>query len=220
VSTDASSYYRRGALVALALPTMLGVAPVHAEESDATRRGAHFEVVPYLGYRGGGSFDVEGSDQNANVDGHATFALAFNFVTTEEIRYHVFYSRQDTDVESTPASTPLKIEYLQLGSTIVPDPSIALMPYVIGSLGVTRFAPDAAGTSDETRFSLAVGGGLRIPTRSRLEILLEARGYLTFVSSSSSVFCSSTAAGGTCAFRGQGSTFFQYELLAGASFAF
>jgi hypothetical protein len=202
--------------VALALPAMLLVGTVHAAESDATSRGAHYEVIPYIGYRGGGSFEVEGSDQSAHVNGHASFALAFNLVIAEELRYHFFYSRQETRVESS----PLNIEYLHLGGTLTPDPSVPLMPYVIGSMGITRFAPSAAGTSDETRFSLGVGGGLRIPTRSRIEILLEARGFLTFISASTSFFCSSGATGGVCALRGHGSSFWQYELLAGASYAF
>lgn len=204
-------------LVALALSSALAVAPLQAEESDAIQRGARFEVAPYIGYRGGGSFEREDSNESANVDGHSSFALAFNLVLEEELRYHLFYSRQETDLES---STPLNIEYLQLGGTVTPEPTIDLLPYVIGSIGVTRFSPRAEGTSDETRFSLCVGGGLRVPTRSRIEILLEARAFLTFVSSSSSVFCSSTAAGGTCALSGHGSAFWQYELLAGASFAF
>jgi len=176
----------------------------------------HFEVAPYLGYRGGGQFDIEGSNDSAHVDGHASFALALNMVVAEDMRYHIFYSRQDTHVESN----PLHIEYLQFGGALVPEPAIDFMPYVIGSIGATRFRPSGAGTSDKTRFSLCVGGGLRIPTRSRMEVLLEARGYLTFVSASSSVFCSSSAAGGACALTGMGSSFFQYEVLAGVSFPF
>lgn len=204
-------------LTALALPTVLSLAPVHAEESDAIHRGARFEIIPYLGYRGGGSFAVEGADQSANVDGHASFALAFNLVMPEEVRYHFYYSHQQTDLEST---TPLNIDYLHIGGTVTPDSAVPLMPYVIGSIGVTRFAPSAAGASDETRFSIGVGGGLRIPTRSRIEVLLEARGFLTFVSASTSIFCSSGVQGGVCALSGHGSSFWQYELLAGASYAF
>jgi hypothetical protein len=204
-------------IIALALSSALVFAPVRAKESEATRRGARFEVAPYLGFRGGGSFDSADSNESVNVDAHGSFALAFNMVLEEEIRYHLFYSRQATDVES---SAPLDVEYLHLGGTVTPEPTMDLMPYVVGSIGVTRFSPQAAGTSDETRFSLCVGGGLRVPTRSRIEILLEARAFLTFVSGSSSFFCSSTAAGGTCALSGHGSSFWQYELLAGASYAF
>ncbi|HEU4624490.1 MAG TPA: hypothetical protein VFS52_07005 [Steroidobacteraceae bacterium] len=200
-----------------ALLGMLAIAPVHAAESEAARRDARFEIIPYLGFRDGGSFKIEGSDQSANVDGHASFAIAFNLVLpAEELRYHFYYSRQETEVESS----PLNIEYLHLGGTMTPDPSLALMPYVIGSMGVTRFAPRGAGLSDETRFSLGLGGGLRIPTRTRVEVLLEARGFLTVISASTSFFCSSGATGGVCALRGHGSSFWQYELLAGASFAF
>jgi hypothetical protein len=205
------------AFVTLAVSSTAVLAPAHAQESDATRRGARFEIAPYIGYRGGGSFKREDSDDSANVDGHGSVALAFNLVLDEEMRYHVFYSRQETHLES---SEPLNIEYLQIGGTVTPEPTFDLLPYVIGSMGVTRFSPHAAGASDETRFSICVGGGLRVPTRSRLELLLEARAFLTFVSASSSVFCSSTAAGGVCALSGHGSAFWQYELLAGASFAF
>ncbi|MEJ1961567.1 MAG: hypothetical protein WDO56_08495 [Gammaproteobacteria bacterium] len=54
----------------------------------------------------------------------------------------------------------------------------------------------------------------------RFGVRLEARGYLTTVESDGSFFCSSGPQGGACAIRVKSDTFIQYELLAGAVFAF
>jgi hypothetical protein len=48
----------------------------------------------------------------------------------------------------------------------------------------------------------------------------EARGYLTFIDTQSSIFCASGSFGGVCSIRAKGSTFTQFDLLAGAAFAF
>jgi hypothetical protein len=43
---------------------------------------------------------------------------------------------------------------------------------------------------------------------------------VTFVDTSTAVFCVSGANGGLCDIRGRGNAFFQYEALAGAAFTF
>jgi hypothetical protein len=88
----------------------------------------------------------------------------------------------------------------------------------VGTLGATRFSP-AARYDDETRFSLALGGGVKIPIGERVALRLEARGFLTFVDSDSEIFCVS-AGGATCLVRTSGSSVVQYQALAGLSFRF
>ena len=82
------------------------------------------------------------------------------------------------------------------------------------------FRSQPAEARDSTKFSLSIGGGLRIPVSERFSIRLEARGFLTFVNTDSRFFCTSGALGGACAIRADGNTFIQYEALAGAAFAF
>jgi len=181
------------------------------------------EIVPYAGFRTGGDFEFEDVQQHANVDSQGSLALALNLDIDANSQYQLYFSRQATRIgpnPATPGGTDLDIAYLHLGGTLTPDTSRPLKPYLVGTLGATWFSPDAAGAHDSTQFSIALGGGLRIPVRPRFSLLLEARGFVTFLSGNTAFFCSSDAAGGACQLRGSGSIFFQYELLAGAAFRF
>jgi opacity protein-like surface antigen len=184
-----------------------------------------FEVTPFVGYRMGGDFDIDvgaGTTQNADLDEHGSFALALDMRRDEESQYELFYSRQETNLEASSPLGPLGIdvEYLHLGGTLDVDQGLPLTPYIVGTLGLTRFSPGPGSGSDDTRFSVSFGGGLRVPVSHHFSLRLEARGFLTFVDTNTAFFCSSSSAGGFCAIRSSGSTFIQYEVLAGAAFAF
>ena len=181
------------------------------------------EIVPYAGFRTGGDFEFEDVQQHAHVDSQGSLALALNLDIDANSQYQVYFSRQATRIEpnpATPGGTDLDIAYLHLGGTLTPDTSLALKPYLVGTLGATWFSPDAVGAHDSTQFSISLGGGLRIPVRPRFNLLLEARGFVTFLSDNTAFFCSSGSAGGACQLRGNGTIFFQFELLAGAAFRF
>jgi hypothetical protein len=59
-----------------------------------------------------------------------------------------------------------------------------------------------------------------VPVTDRFNFRLEARGFVTLVDTDSAIFCASGSFGGVCSIRARGSTFTQFELLAGAAFAF
>jgi hypothetical protein len=151
---------------------------------------------------------------------HAAFAVALSVRTGEESQYGLFYSRQSTTAHSTSGRVGLNVEYIHLDGTLSGEYLPLLHPYAIGALGLTRLSVDAPGKNDGGFFSLAVGGGLRIPVRSHVDLRVEARGYVTFIEHNSSIFCPSGAPGGTCALRGHGTTFVQFDLLVGAAYAF
>jgi hypothetical protein len=67
---------------------------------------------------------------------------------------------------------------------------------------------------------MSIGGGVRVPFSERFSLRFEARGFFTFVGTSSSLFCETGSFGGICEVRASSSTFIQYEALAGAAFAF
>jgi opacity protein-like surface antigen len=207
---------------------LLSAAAAHAVEGDHDEDRSQappttrFEITPFAGYRFGGGFDVDGFDQKADLDDHGSFALALNLRRDEESQYELFYSRQETKLEPDSPIGPLglNVEYLHLGGTLTADDEMLLKPYIVGTLGITRLTPEPGTASDNTRFSFSLGAGLRVPVSEHFSVRLEARGFLTFVNTRGAFFCSSSSAGGFCAIRGSGSTFTQYELLAGAAFTF
>jgi opacity protein-like surface antigen len=181
-----------------------------------------FEITPFIGYRTGGELEVATSGEEVDFDDARTFALALNLRINEGSQYELFYSRQATQLEMgfSLGNIEVDVEYLQLGGTLTVDDTQRFKPYIVGTLGATRFSPEPPEARDKTRFSFSLGGGLRLPFSERFSLRLEARGYLTFVDTDTSLFCASGSFGGVCQVRASGNTFIQYEALAGAAFAF
>jgi opacity protein-like surface antigen len=200
-------------------------AAAQAQEEDEEAGGAlvpYIEVTPFAGYRMGGDFDVGTMDLDADLDDHGSFALALDLARDPYSQYELYYGRQESQLaqDSPIGQIGVTVEYLQIGGTLVVSDQPAFTPYIVAGLGVTRFSPDSPGTDDSSHFSFSLGGGLRFPISQRFSLRMEARGHLTFVDTDTALFCASGAFGGVCAIRGEGSTFIQYELLAGAAFAF
>jgi opacity protein-like surface antigen len=197
-----------------------------AGETEPEARYFRWEVTPFVGYRMGGDFDLEsvngGFAGDADLKNHGSFAVAVNLLLDPTSAYELFYSRQETSLKENSPLAPfdLDVEYLHLGGTLVLNEELPVIPYMAGGLGLTRLSPQTGDASEDTRFSVSLAGGLRLPITDRFSARLEARGYLTFVNSDSEFFCASGSFGGVCAVRVKSDTLFQYELLAGASFAF
>jgi len=214
-------------LAVLAAAAICSAAPAYAEEesaeSPAQSSAPSFEVTPFIGYRMGGSFDVAGTTRDADVDNHGSFGVALDLRIDEGSQYELLYSRQQTRLQQDSPLGPLDldVEYLHLGGTLVVDQEQwRFTPYVAGGLGLTRFSPKVGTADDDTRFSLSLGAGVRVPISRNFGLRFEVRGYVTLIDTDTAFFCASGESGGFCAIRARGSTFVQYELLAGAAFAF
>jgi len=197
-----------------------------SRDEDDTPKDYSWEVTPFIGYRGGGNFDLEGSTtaNEVDLDDHGSFGLAVNlFPDGDKMQsYELLYSRQQTNVAKNSPLAPfdLNVEYLHLGGTLAVNDELPVKPYIAGGLGFTRFSPQTGNGGDDSRFSMSLAGGLRLPVTKHFGVRFEARGYLTFVNSESAFFCASGSQGGACTVKVKGDTFIQYELLAGAAFAF
>jgi opacity protein-like surface antigen len=180
-----------------------------------------FELTSFVALRLGGDFELDEPMEQVDLDDAGAFAFAINLRADETTQYELFYGRQQTRFgrSSSLAGQDIDVEYLHLGGTAALIGEHKLIPYMVGGLGVTRFSP-ALNEEDETRFSLSLGGGVRVPVNPRFSLRLEGRGYLTFIDTDTAFFCGSGEGGALCRVRGSGSTFLQYELLAGAAFSF
>src|SRR4029077_2479058 len=200
----------------------LGCVAVAAAEDRGATAPLTFSVSPFVGYRFGGTFTLAGTDTRVDVNSHGAFALALDMSTDAQAsQYELFYSRQSTSLGAqSPVPSDVVIEYLHIGGTAnFLDPSASrLQPYLIGSLGLTRFDPSLG--DHKTDFSASLGVGLRSELTRHLAVRLEARGFATVLSSSTAVFCRSDQTGGLCEIHGRGSTFLQADLLAGVSYSF
>lgn len=193
-----------------------GVAPTRKESTALT-----FSVSPFIGHRFGGTFELADTDTHVDAGNHASYALALDVSTDRQAsQYELFYSRESTSLGAqSPVPSDLVVEYLHIGGTAeFLDSHSHLRPYLIGSLGATRFDP-ALG-NHQTDFSASLGVGMRASFTEHLAARLEARGFFTLLSSSSAVFCSSNQSGGLCAVQARGTSFIQADILAGLSYSF
>jgi opacity protein-like surface antigen len=118
------------------------------------------------------------------------------------------------------APVSIDVEYLHIGGTVALDEAQRVKPYLAGGLGITRFNPDPALGHEDTRFSVSLALGLRVPVSPHFSLRLEGRGLLTPVNTDSALFCRSDQSGALCQVRVRGSSFFQFDFLAGAAYAF
>ena len=208
------------AAAALGLATCLGaVTAMAGEPDDEPAVPLKYSLTPFVGYRFGGRFSVADTSSRASAADHVSYGVALDVATDEQTQYELFYSRQSTRLGG-PAPTDTAIEYLHLGGTVLVGNSPRFQPYIIGTLGATRFSPDSPLGRDRIYFSVSLGGGLRIPFTDHLALRLEARGFATFFNTNGTVFCRSDQAGGVCQIHGNGSTFFQGDALAGLAYTF
>lgn len=211
---------RRRTSRSLLLAAALLVNPALRAETPAPET-LRFEVTPFVGYRVGGNFQLLDNGQSVRADDHGSLALAFDVRGADWTQYELFYGRQSTVLSGDAfAPTSVKVEYLHIGGTVALDETPRLKPYLAGGLGVTRLTPDSASGSDDTRFSISLALGVRVPVSQHFSLRLEGRGFLTPINTDSAIFCRSDQNGALCEVRARGSLFFQFDFLAGATYAF
>jgi opacity protein-like surface antigen len=205
--------------IVLVSAALLVSAPAAAE--PPAREVQQFEVSPFIGYRVGGSFRLIGTGQHIELDDHGSFALALDARADESTQYELFYGRQSTVLRANAlAPASIDVEYLHIGGTVALDEAQRVKPYLAGGLGITRFSPDPALGHEDTRFSVSLALGVRVPVSRHFSLRLEGRGLLTPVNTDSALFCRSDQSGALCQVRVRGSSFFQFDFLAGAAYAF
>ena len=183
--------------------------------SPALAGAVEIEISPLLGYRFGGEFHEQTTDQDVNVDPAGAFGLAVDVEYAPDKMVEVFYSRQSTSIEDT--SLDIDVEYFQIGG-VAEFTQDNYTPYAVGTIGATRFSPDGDFDS-ETRFSLTMGGGVKWFFNEHWAARVEGRAYFTVFDSDAQVFCVSSG-GAACLFRVSGSVVWQIEALAGVTFRF
>jgi hypothetical protein len=190
--------------------------------ADSAGAPPPYSISGLIGYRFGGNFNMADTGEAVHLRDHGSFALALDARADFGRDYELLYSRQSTVLTGGSfAATDTTVEYLHLGGTVTfENATPQFQPYFGGGLGVSRFTPDSPVGSADTRFSMSLALGLRVPVSRYFQMRMEGRGYLSFVDTSTDFFCRSGQNGAICQIRSHGSTIFQFELLAGASLLF
>jgi hypothetical protein len=182
------------------------------------------EIIPILGYRTGGEFVDDTTDQKHTIESSEMYGFLVSMPSERGKSYEFYYSHQSSNLNSisitTPSPTgttniPLTIDYFHFGGTTPISSEPDLKTYVSGGLGFTKLSPDFTGLESELRPSFSLGIGLKYPITETIAFRLETRALATMFNNNSAIFCS-----GGCTISVNGNFFLQGEVFAGIAFGF
>ena len=193
----------------------------------SSAQAAGFELTPFIGYTGGGDFTNVATGQSLSLDETSSYGILLGFKQAPDPKQpgtawlELYLSRQQTKLRANQPllfSSPtldVDVEYYHIGGTYGQAEG-KVQPFVAGTFGATRMVPQQYGLSSETKFSLTLGGGVKLYLTERVGLRLEGRWLGTVVNANGGMFCSN----GACLVTVQGDLFSQYVANAGVILAF
>jgi hypothetical protein len=202
------------------LMLLAGAAP------EARAAGPEFEITPFGGYRIGGQFETPetqtAASQDVDLEDGGSWGVDIGLYRDRTSFYEFLYSTSSTELDTTDptlAALDVKTEYYHVGGTLLFADERWWAPWFSFTVGATRFSA-GGGYDSDTKFSVAAGGGVRVPFNDYVAATAGVRGYLTFVESDTDFLCVSTGTQGGCLLNSTGSTWFQFEGLIGITVGF
>lgn len=201
-----------GMLVALSGPSCL-----FANELDT-------ELTAFGGYRFGGSFDIENTNDSYEWRDAPSYGLIWNHPYQANTEWEVFFSQQSSEAEYSGTATldaevNVETTTLQVGGTYLWEGSKARR-YLVATIGGTHIKAKSQGSESDTFLSGSIGVGVKIAPTSRLGLRLEARWNAVLSSNSTDLFCRTGPDLNACAVAVEGNLFSQVETFAGVVFRF
>jgi hypothetical protein len=157
------------------------------------------EITPFMGFMFGGDFRSYWSSdnewRNVSVKESSDYGAFLDFAISRNAMIELMWVRHDTELENPPFATPvgdielsrdLTLDYFHAGFMWQWTPS-NIHPYVVGTLGGTRFVPE--GSSSTTKFSTSIGGGAKVFFGDHFGFRFDGRIYSTYIDESDAVYC-------------------------------
>ncbi len=157
-----------------------------------------FELAPFAGYRTGGSFTAETEEPTKiTIDGDVTYGFAVGFGLDESWQIEFVWSRTETEMsERTPDFGSPDIKLFDADVDVYHVNLLwqygllqdRFRPFAFGGLGATHFKPEGD-FSSETRFSLGLGGGIKVFFTDNVGFRLQGRLIPTLMQADSEIYC-------------------------------
>jgi hypothetical protein len=197
---------------------------------------SRLEVTVFGGYRTGGNIkqttDINDADGNpikvdAGLNKGASFGLALNWEAESNSFYELAYSRQATSLDTVnptdiKVAMPLDVtvEYLQIGGYVTAAEKAAkVMPYFVLNAGIGRLTPNNDELRAVSKFSAAIGGGVKLTFTEHIAMRFDARVYALFLGNENDLMCAGSG-GVTCKIHLQGDMLVQPDISLGLTFGF
>lgn len=173
----------RSTTVHRAIPIALGI--VVATACFATPAAAQpVEIAPVGGYRFGGGFFEQVTQQQVDLDGAPVFGFVVNVPLHDGLFVEAFASHQEGSVTVPESMTApaarwrIDVDHFQVGGLQEFFDRRRTRPFLTGLLGLTRYAADG---DNEIRFTASAGGGVKLMPVPRFGLRLDGRLFATFV---------------------------------------
>lgn len=147
-----------------------------------------FELTPQAQYRFGGTLASENNSLfsvDLDVNDSAAYGLTFDIPLSSNLQLELLASRQKTELRFDEGLfggnfdvADIDITYLHAG-ILVQGGSREVSPFFVASAGATRLNPDVPGADTETRFSVSLGGGVKVFFTDNIGLRFEGRGFWT-----------------------------------------
>jgi hypothetical protein len=141
------------------------------------------ELTPYYGFRWGGEISAEDNQLFAidvEFENSSSYGLMIDFPINQSFMVELMMSRQSTEFIGdgglfSPSEGLLDVDvsYFHVGALWQWNGEHVL-PYVVGSLGLTQLDPDLPGIKDE-ELSAGFGGGVKLMLNPHIGLRLDAR---------------------------------------------
>lgn len=165
------------ALAALAAPAL----------ADGTYR---FELTPQVQYRFGGTLSGEDNaiaDVDLDINDGEAFGVTFDIPLSSNLQLELLASRQSTELRfdqglfgGNADVADIDLTYLHAG-LLVQGGNREVSPFFVASAGATVLDPNVPGADNETRFSVSLGGGVKVFFSEHVGMRFEGRGFWTAV---------------------------------------
>jgi opacity protein-like surface antigen len=152
--------------------------------------GYQFEITPQVGYRWGG--EIQGDDDalfdtDLEVDEGNAFGLTFDIPLSSNLQLELLANRQETELKfdgglfgGNVDVADLTIDYYHVG-ILFQGGNSDVRPFFVASAGITDLDPDVPGADNESRFSMSLGGGVKVFFNEHIGMRFEGRGFFTVI---------------------------------------
>ncbi len=176
----------------LVFAVLAGIFPISGSlEAQPTVRH-RFELTPQVQYRFGGTLAADQNslfDVDLEVDESSALGITLDIPLARALQLELLASRQKTDLRFDEGLfgdnlrvADFEVTYLHAG-LLVQGGNRTVNPFFVFSGGITRLDPDLPRTDPETRFSVSLGGGVKVFFSPNVGLRFEGRGFWTALDS-------------------------------------
>lgn len=157
----------------------------------ASAQGAYrFELTPQVSYRWGGTISGDSNDlfdANLDLDNGVGYGVTFDIPLSRNFQLELLANRQSTQLQFDEglfggnfAVADIDVDYYHIGM-LYQGGDRRVSPFFVASAGVTNLSPDVPGASSDQRFSMSLGGGVKVFVSENVGFRFEGRGFFTVI---------------------------------------